>query len=67
MNKNICIHNNHQVCTIFIVMTSLPVFPNESVTLHVCTPASRDLNILSVIVCDDDDEEKQLPHVEDQR
>ncbi len=53
--------------TIFIVMTSLPVLPNESVTLHVCTPASRDLNIVSLIVCDDEDEAKQLPHVEDQR
>ncbi len=50
----------------FIVMASLPVLPNESVTLHVCTPASRDLNIVSLIVCDDEDEAKQLPHVEDQ-
>ena len=37
--------------TMFIVVLLVPVFPSPSVTVHVWTPASRDLSMFSLMVC----------------
>ena len=37
--------------TIFIVMLSVPTFPDPSVTVHVWTPASRDVSMFLLMVC----------------
>ena len=53
--------------TIFICIEALPLFPMLSMTVQVCTPASRDLNMLSDIELEEELEAKQLLQVEDQR
>ena len=37
--------------TIFIVVLLVPVLPAPSVTVHVWTPASRDISMFSLMVC----------------
>ena len=51
--------------TIFMVVELLPVFPIVSVAVHVCTPLSRDLNIVSLILKELELEAKQDLHVDD--
>ena len=51
--------------TIFMIVELLPVFPILSVVMHVCTPLSRDLNIVSLIVDEVEFEAKQDLHVDD--
>ena len=51
--------------TIFMVVVLLPVFPIPSVAVHVCTPLSRDLNIVSLILSEVELEAKQDLQVDD--
>ena len=57
----------HNSPTILIVVEFLPLFLTPSVTLQVCTPASRAIKQFLLIVCEEELEAKQLLHVEDQR
>ena len=49
----------------FIVVELFPIFPTLSVAVHVCTPLSRDLSMLSVILGELEPDAKHELHVDD--
>ena len=61
MDRRICDNSP----TMFIVVELFPIFPTLSVAVHVCTPLSRDLSMLSVILGEVEPDAKHDLHVDD--